>query len=244
MKNIIDLFRLRSRLLLRNSVLTLPLAVTAFFLGIMYTMSPLDITSSLLISAVFLYIVCMFISMNINGKENDVFEETLLLHSRSAWNFYASRELVFFCICIVCSLVLTVTPAVIAIVDKIKFVPAAEPMDIVCGGAYILCSGITGMATGDLFHPRLIARRKNAVLGAILVSVLAICKHGLIGFNPIFKVLHVPLPPFMDGIELVTNNNFRFDTAGIFLICLHMIVYSAVITLIKIKLLTVKKFRY
>ena len=244
MKNMIDLFRLRAKLLLRNSVLTLPLVVTAFFLGIMYSMSPLDITSSFLISAIYLYIVCVFVAMNINGKENDVFEETLLLHSKSALNFYASRELVFFFINFVCSVVLTAAPAVISVIDTNKFVPAAEPMDIVCGGAYILCAGITGMATGDLFHPRLIAKRKNAVLGAILLSVLAICKHGLIGYNPIFKFLHIPLPPIMDGIELVVDNNYRFDTAGIFLICLHMLVYAAVVTLIKIKLLSVRRFRY
>ena len=244
MKNILDIYRLRSMLLLKHSVLTIPLVVTVFFMFIMFSISPLNITSSFLISAVFLYLVCVFISMNINGKENDVFEETLLLHSRSPVYFFASRELVFLSISILYSLILTIFPAVLAVTDKNKFVPSAEPMDIVCGGAYVLACGIAGTATGDLFHPRLFAKRKNAILGAIVISILAVCKHGLIGYNPVFKILNIPLPPIMNGLELVSANNFRFDTAGIFLICLHALVYSAVVTLIKIKLLSIKKFRY
>jgi hypothetical protein len=231
-------------LLLKNSVLTIPLVVIVFFLFVMYSMSPLDITSSFIISAVFLFIVCVFISMNINGKENDVFEETLLLHSRFPVNFFASRELVFLSISVLYSLILTIYPVVLAVTDKNKFVPSVEPMDIVCGGAYVLACGIAGTATGDLFHPRLIAKRKDAILDAILISILTVCKHGLIGYNPVFKFLNILLPPIMNGMELVSANNYRFDTAGIFLICLHALVYSAVVTLIKIKLLSVKKFRY
>ncbi len=69
MKNVIDLFRLRFKLLLKGSVLVIPTVFTAVFMGSMYSMAPIAICSSFLLSAVFLYFICIFISMSIHGKD-------------------------------------------------------------------------------------------------------------------------------------------------------------------------------
>ncbi len=113
LKNTFELYRLRLKLLHKGQVLIIPVVATAIFIGIMYSMAPIGVTSSFLLSAAFLYFLCVFISMTLNGKENDVFEETLLMHCKSPLNYYVSREMLLLTQCIGYSLLLTVFPTVL-----------------------------------------------------------------------------------------------------------------------------------
>ena len=243
LKNLIDLYKLRRKLLLKGSVLVIPTVFIAVFLGTMYSMTPIGICSSFLVSAVCLYFICIFISMSINGKENDIFEETLFLHCRKAYIFYGSRELMLAVICCYYSLILTLVPVLLFFINNDWFMRKMQVTDVICGGIYILMCGIAGMVTGDLFHPRIINQRKTAIICVILVSVLAVCKHGLATRFAILKVLDYLLPPFMDGFHALVNTEY-FNIAEILMICLHMVVYAVVVTLIKIKLFQIKRFRY
>lgn len=242
MSNIINICRLRFNLLIKSAVLTLPTIALLGFLFIMYKEAPIPVCSSFVLSAVFLFFIFIFVSMGINGKEDDIFEETLLLHCKSKLNYYISRELLLLILCCIFSLVLTLFPTIIYLVDSSRFGRAMEPIDVICGGSNIFICGIVGMELGDLFHPRIIRKRRDAILSAALVSVLCICKFGLIDFNPFFKVLNYGLPPVLDAYKMVAKD--CFEVKGIMLICLHMLIYTVMILLIKIRLLTLKKYRY
>ena len=242
MSNIINICVLRFKLLIRGAVLTLPTIILLGFLWIMYHVPPISVSSSFVLSAVFLFFVCLFISLGMNGKEDDIFEETLLLHCRSTANYYIARELLLFAICFVFSLVLTLFPAIWYLTHKSFFERAMIPIDVILGGANILVCGLAGTQIGDLFHPRVISKRRDALLFATLLSILTICKFGLIEFNPLFKALNYLLPPVLDAYKMVAKD--CFETKGMLLICLHLLIYSVVILLIKMRLLTLKKYRY
>lgn len=242
MSNMINICVLRFKLLIKSAVLTLPVIALIGFLWIMYKQAPIPVSSSFILSAVFLFFVFIFISMGLNGKEDDVFEETLLFHCRSISNYYVSRELLLLILCCVFSLILTLFPAIIYLIDKSRFGRPMEFIDVVCGGANILACGIVGMQIGDFFHPRIIQKRRDAILFATLFSVISISKFGLIEFNPIFKFLNYILPPVLDSYKKVEND--CFDTKGMTLIFLYLLVYAVIILLFKLKLLTMKKFRY
>ena len=243
MKNTLELYRLRRKLLKKGQVLIIPVVATALFLGIMYSMAPIGVTSSYLLSAAFLYFVCVFISMTLNGKENDVFEETLMLHCEAPLNYYISRELLLLTQCLGYALILTIFPAVLFLLRGSMFLRPVEAADVVFGGLYIFLSGLCGMATGDFFHPRFLQRRKDAILGALVVAILAICKEGLTEyFAPLFA-LNIVLPPFMDGFKLVGSTDI-FEPGGMLLIFLHMAVYAAVVVCLKIFVLEKRRFRY
>ena len=104
---------MRLKLLFKSPVLTFPSIATVGFAGIMYSLAPIDFCSSYLISAVFLFFIGIFAAMSINGRENDVFEETLMLHSKSVVNYYISRELLLGIISLFYSLVLTIVPILV-----------------------------------------------------------------------------------------------------------------------------------
>jgi hypothetical protein len=216
---------------------------TALFIGFMYSMAPIGVTGSFLLSAAFLYFVCVFISMTLNGKENDVFEETLMMHCDSPLNYYASREMLLITQCFGYTLILTVFPSVLYLLRGSMFIRPIGIKDVILGGLYIFLSGLCGMATGDFFHPRFLQRRKDGILGVLTVSVLTICKEGLIEhFMPLVALNYV-LPPFLDGFKLVGSSDI-FELRGMVLIYLHMAIYSVVLVCLKVWVLEKRKFRY
>ena len=243
MKNTLELYRLRRKLLQKGQILIIPVVATAIFIGIMYSMAPIGVTSSFMLSAAFLYFVCVFISMTLNGKENDVFEETLMMHCETPLNYYVSREMLLITQCFGYSLMLTVFPTVLFLVKGSRFVRPMGVSDVVIGGLYIFLSGLCGMATGDFFHPRFLTKRKNGILGALTISVLEICKEGLIESFAHLGALNFALPPFLDGFKLVGSTD-SFELKGMGLIFLHMAVYAAVVVCLKVWVLEKRRFRY
>ncbi|WP_029324303.1 hypothetical protein [Butyrivibrio sp. AE3004] len=243
MKNTLELYKLRRKLLKKGQVLIVPVVATALFIGIMYSMAPIGVTSSFLLSAAFLYFVCVFISMTLNGKEDDVFEETLMMHCERPLNYYVSREMLLITQCFGYALILTVFPAVLFLLRGSMFIRPMGIADVILGGLYIFFSGLCGMATGDFFHPRFLQRRKDGILGAIMVSVLAICKEGLTTYLMPLAILNFVLPPFLDGFKLVGSSDI-FELRGMVLIFLHMTVYAVVVVCLKVWALEKRRFRY
>ncbi|WP_026497970.1 hypothetical protein [Butyrivibrio sp. WCD2001] len=243
MKTLLSLCNIRRKLLAKNSVLVIPTVATAIFIGAMYSVKPVFICSSFLMSSFFIYIIGVFISMTLQAKENDVFEETLLLHCESGKSYYLSRELIMFGINCIYTLILLGYPIIRYLSDNNFFTRNMTAFDVIFGGLIIFVSGLAGMEVGDFFHPRIFTKRRDSIIGAIFVSVLAICKLGLIDNYPILKVPCILLPPIMDSFKLVGDSDI-FSPAGMLLICIHMVGYFLVIMLLKIKLLGIKKFRF
>ena len=243
LKNTLNLYRLRKKLLLKSAVLVVPSVATAVFIGCMYTMPPIGVCSSFLFSGFFLFFMGVVLSMTMQGRENDVFEETLLFHCQATSNYYLSREMLALYVCFIYSLVLTLYPVLLYFKDSSKFSRTMGIADVLLGGVYILICGLGGMSLGDFFHARIFKKRRDAILGAIFISVLALCKYGIIKEFSFLSILHFLLPPIMNGFELVGDKDI-FEPLGMFKIYIHMLAYLLIITLIKIKLLTNKKFRY
>ena len=243
LKNSIEVYRLRLKMLKKSSVLTIPTVATLIFLGVMYSIAPFEICSSFLLSAVFLYFICLFFSMSLNGRENDIYEETISLHCASPHSYYWSRELLFITLDFCYALVLTLVPAILFFMDGTRFTRQMRFEDIACGGLHILTCGLGGMATGDFFHPRIFKKRRDAIIGAFAISLLAVCKEGLISFLAVFGFLNVVLPPITDGLKAVGNSEF-FNPVDMIIICMHFLLYYFVILMLKIQILEKKRFRY
>ena len=215
--------------------------LTAGFLGIMYSFAPAYVCSTYLISAVFLFFMSVYIAMNIHEKENDVFEEVLLLHSKSETGYYLSREILQIRMCLIYSLILAFFPVLKSMLDPQFFTRAVGLKDVLIGGGLIAFSGICGLETGDLFHPRFV-ERKFAVVYVILICVLTVCKAGLIRTFGAFRILDILTAPVTDSLLLLGNAD-DFVIPGNILIMLHMLFYSLVFMLLKIRILKSRRYR-
>ncbi len=240
LKNTYHFFTIRRRLVANNALRAVTTLITAAFLGAMYSFPPAYVCNSYLLSSVFMYFLGLYLSMNLHARENDVFEEVLLLHADGDAAYYLSREMLQIRMCLIVSLILTFFPVFYSILRPGYFTRAVAPGDVFCGGAVIVFCGLCGAETGDFFHPRFIGRRYG-ICFAILISALAVCKPGLTQTSPVFGIPDLILPPVMDSLVLLGNSD-RFEPAGIFLIILHMLLYSIAVMLLKILLL--KRCRY
>ena len=240
LKNSIDIYRLRLKMLKKSSVLTIPTVATLIFVGVMYSIKPYDVCSSFLLSAVFLYFICLFLSMSLNGRENDVYEETISLHSVTPHSYYCSRELLLITLGICYALVLTLVPAILFFMDNTSFVRHMGFEDIACGGLHIFMCGLGGITIGDFFHPRIFRKRRDAIIGALAISLLAVSKEGLINLSAAFSILNLVLPPITDGFKSVGNSDF-FNPVNMMIICIHFVIYYLVILMLKIQVLEKKK---
>jgi hypothetical protein len=241
LKNISELYKIRRKLNRKNPMWVISAICTAVFLGVMYSIAPAYICSSLLITSVFQYFLCAYISMSLHDRENDVFEEVLLLHCDNDIAYYVSREMLSLGGCVIFSLVLSVFPLIKSFVEPHFFTRAFTPADVVIGSGLIFLSGVCGIETADLFHPRNISR-KPGICALVLISVIAVCKPALIQTLPVFNILNILVPPIMDSLILLGNSD-RFIISGDCLILLHMLIYALAVMLIKIKLLKFRKYR-
>ena len=240
MKSTYSLYTIRRRLMKKNALWIITAVLTAGFLGVMYSFAPAYVCSSYLISSVFMYFISVYISMDLHEKENDVFEEVLLLHTKSDTEYYLSREMLQIRMCLIYALILSLFPVVYSVIRPGYFTRAVTSNDLICGGLMIIFCGVCGAETGDFFHPRFIGR-KYGICGAILITVLAVCKEGLIRTFAAFKILDIITPPITDSLVLLGNTD-SFDITVILLIVLHMFLFSLAVMLIKVKLL--KRFGY
>ncbi len=241
MKNVISLYKLRMMMVLRSSVLVVPTIALVAFLGIMYSFPPVQVTGSFLISGIFLFVICAYVSMSIQFKENDVHEEIFLLHSDSEIGYYISRELIIGSITLVYSIVLSVYPLIKLAMRPNLFSRNLEAKDVVWGSIIILGNGILGAALGDLFHHRIFTRKRDGLTGLIFVTVVAMCKLPLTKKFPFFRIIGLILPPVSDGLEMVGDTDV-FSPKGTVFILLHTIVFVAVVIFVKIRLLMRNKY--
>ena len=219
----------------------IPTISVVAFLGVMYAVHPHQISSSFLTSGFLLFVISVYISMSIQQREQDVHEGLFLLHSRSGAGYNLVREMVPYSIMLFYALILILYPVIRGSLKASWFTRPLEAEDILFGSILILANGICGVALGDAFHRRVIPRRRYAVIGVVLVAILAVCKVSIIEKLPFMKILNVLLPPLMDGFSMVGNGD-RFDPQETLLILLHSVAYVGVIVAVKIWLLRWRKF--
>ena len=241
MKNIFSLYKLRMKETIKNAVLVIPAVLLLAFLGIMYSIRPVQVSGSFLISGIFLFVLATYIANSIQEKENDVHEEILLLHSNSSLNYYISREMVLIGVILIFAAVLIAYPAIRSLINSSNFTRPMEKADVIWGGLIVLGNGLCGIAVGDLCHQRIVFTRRYRLTAVFCIIIITICKTPLIHSFKFLTFLNYLLPPVTDGLTMVGNTDY-FDGAGSTMIFIHTLIFLVVITILKIKILKFKKY--
>lgn len=70
-----------------------PLIIMLCFFGIMYSMKPVDVCSSYILSGVFQFVLLTLVTLSMSGSEETVEEQLLLLHGNKWRAYCVSREM-------------------------------------------------------------------------------------------------------------------------------------------------------
>ena len=236
MKSVFSLYKLKMSVVLKSAVLVIPTVVAVAFLGAMYSFPPRQVSGSFLLSGFMLFVIGVYLSMMIQMKENDIQEEVLLFHSRSELSYYLARELVLVSVGLVYAIIIIGYPLIRNFLNPGYFTRPIRPDDVIYGGLIMVGSGLSGLALGDLFHHRIFRRARFAVIGVIFVSIIAVCKIGLVDKFPFLKALHYITPPITDAFKMVGDSDV-FDKVGSLQLFAHMLLFSVAVVVIKIRML-------
>lgn len=236
------LLRYRLRQFFTGSQPVIPLILTAVFWGSMYSVKPLDVCDSFLLSGILQFFLAVIISRGIAEREQPVEEELLYLRGRGPWNYYFSKELTSFGAMFGFALLLTVIPLIQSRINPgTMFRRALESEDMLLGGLVILSSGIAGCALGSFFHPRLMENRKLALsltAGAAVVSALT----EVLGQTwPVLKGILIVFPG-ISRLAFTMGNEVSFSAGAVFLFAGRLYLWSGLAAGIRICLLERKRF--
>lgn len=207
--------------------ITIPFIVIAIFTSIVYSMAPLYVCSGFIMSGILNFFLSAFICMNIGAGEEIVEEQLLMLHGKKRIRYYMGRELSFVSINLVYTLVLTIIPLILNVVDHNQlFLRSITKKDVVCGSMTIFFSGLAGIAIADLFHKQIMKDRNLAVILTILFMIITVVIDAVIQKNQLPAVIAIVFPPVMDPASYFVRTD-QFIWEKVILYAIQMVLYFA-----------------
>lgn len=192
----------------KSSKPVFPLMLIFCFIGSMYTFKPMDVLSGYIISGVFVFGLMIFVVFNMGGGEEKAEEQIVFLRVDNPIEYYISRELSFIIICALYSLITSLTPVLVNILNGFAFFTrnlTAE--DVVMGFILLFGSGISGIIIGDGFNIRIMKNRKLSLLLTTMVALLAFSNDGIQQKVSYLRGLNFLLPSIMAPAKAFSSDD-------------------------------------
>lgn len=220
----------------------MPFIAICVFLYFMYSMIPLNVVTGYLMSAVFVFLLMVWIGISVAQKEEETLEQILFLRIQNNLKYYISKQLFLVCIAFLIVFICTFFPFVQnQIHDGNVFVRPLTGDDLI--NAFLILSGcaLCGGAVGNFFHPRVLKDRKMAIILATLLSVVSICRYNIASSVSIMKYICFIFPPVMLPANTYGNEDF-FDLKKTIIIFLILCVYALLYSMVKNYICNKRKF--
>lgn len=233
MKKIINLVKLQVQMYLKGSSFVMPLIVTAIFLYMMYSIKPLNIVNSYLVSSTFIFLLMVWIGLSVSSSETIVTEQILLLRVQSIGCYYTSKVLFLILIAFFGNLIYTIFPIIQNCMNGYDLFNRQMSIADV-SNAFFLQGGCAfmGTAVGSFMHPRVIKNRKIAIALTVCFSVLSIASTAITTSLPAFKAIFWIVPPTMLPAKVYGNSEF-FEWGQTAVIFLILFFYGMVLNVLK-----------
>ena len=219
-----------------------PLIITICFLGIMYSMKPVDICSSYLLSGVFQFVLLTFVALSMSGSEETSEEQLLLLHGNTWRAYCVSREMTLCMISFLYGALLAFVPIFLNCINRFSLCKRILLFsDVAAGTMIIIGSGLAGIAIGDMLHPRIMSDRKMAVVAAVGLMILSIAKDAVIEKYRFLTVFGIVLPSVMKPARDLGNGDY-FELRPVIVFLFWMLFYYLMVAVMKNLVLSLKRF--
>lgn len=238
----VNMMKYRLRRYFCSSRPVIPLIVTVCFLGVMYSIKPMNVGSGYVMSGVLQFILMVFVTLNMVETQEMVEEQLLLLHGNSKGKYFLAKEVTLLVISGIYGVILTIGPVVVNWINHFTFFNRKlTAYDVAMGAVIIIGSGLAGTAIGMILHPRIIGDRKLAVMVSVGLMILSIAKDGIIEEYAYFKLFGMLLPSVMKPARDLGNGDF-FELSAVVIFFLSMAVYYCIVCFCKNIILSFKKF--
>lgn len=242
MRNISSLMNYHFSLTIKTTKMLMPLLFWVLFMPVSYSIFPLDLVSSVLVSCIVLFYLMVWIGMSYYDIEDSINEQLLVLKTKSENMVYLSKLLFLFSVSIVMSLIGIFAPIIINAINGFNiFTRPLTLGDIIASFFLHLFLALLGAALGGLFHPRIMKNRKTATLITFLIAIMSLVKLAITNNYHILKFMLWVLPPVSDFAQIFTDEDF-FSPVSLIKIIVLISIYILAYMTIQIVLLKRKKF--
>lgn len=230
---IVNLLKYQLQTYFKGSSFIMPFVVTAICMYVMYSVKPLEIISSYLISGVIIFLVMVWIGMTTAHNERVVEEQILYLRMENSVSYYCGKFLFLFCIALLLDVIYTFFPVISNMINGYAlFTERLGTFEVINAFILQLGTALLGGSVGNLLHPRIMRDRKLAIVITVLVVVIAITIPVLEQQYPILKLFLWIFPPVVLPSEIY-GKAVVFNLNQTFLIFITMLAYTAVYAGIK-----------
>ena len=242
MKKTMNLVKLQLQIYFKGTRFVMPLVGSAVFLYMMYSVKPLDIVSSFLISGVFLFLLMVWVGLSATFGEDTVTEQLVFLRVQSGACYYVSKVLFLICIALLADILYAAFPVIQNLLNGSDLFTRPVIMADV-GNALLLQGGsaFAGAALGSFLHPRILKNRKTIIIVTVFLAVLSVTSTAITEMFPAMKWILWVLPPVMVPAKIYGNAEF-FALGQTGILFLVLIFYAIVYSVIKSTICHKNKF--
>lgn len=242
MSKLISLVKYQLHIYLKGSRFVMPLVAAFLFLSAMYSVKPLNIVSSFLISGVFLFLLMVWIGLSLANAENPVLEQLILLRVQNEGIYYLSKYIYILIIGLFADLFCILFPVIMNILNGgDMFLRSLTIND--CVNGFLLQGGciFVGAGLGSLLHPRVMKDRRMAIVLTVFFAILTLVKTALAEEIVFMKWIVWSFPPIMNAAEQYGNaEQFRLNQS--ITLFIYMVLYGSMLCAIKSYLCHRNKF--
>lgn len=223
---------------IKSSKFVMPLLTFFLYLAITFTTGPKTIVSSMILSAIVLYVLMVWAGFVYSDCENPISEQLLMLKCNNMNKYYISKMLFLLTFGAFMSVIGMIVPAGCSIFYSIVGSKLFTDAGGFCFANVIqffliyLVFAFLGAMVGYFFQPRVFKNKILAIVITFLFAIMGFVQKPLTQDLPILKVVTWIFPPvyslFADG-ENVAGNVIK---AGTFIV--DMIIISAYATALSI----------
>lgn len=209
----------------KTNKIVLPSIALLSYLGIAFTIAPIDFLSIHLISATMLFYLMVWVSIAYQDTEYDEIEQILLLKVRHRSVIPLSKVLFLLGITVVYALVLNLYPV---IRHKFGYLYKADPSWNEVAGMILLSIlfGTMGVLLGLCSNKRIIQNRKLALLLVSFFALMALISGPMVQDYNFLKYVTWIFPPVYTSLISMTKSDSIVMTQYIYsaLICLSYLI--------------------
>lgn len=211
----------------------MPFVAAALFLFTMYSVKPLEIVSSYLISGTAAFFLMVWIGMTTAQSEQPAAEQMLYLRMENAAAYYGTKFIFLVCIAFIMGIFFTFFPVLQNYLNGGRLFTGRLGVFEILNAFFVQFGmGIGGSSLGNFLHPRVMKDRKFAIVLTVFASALCIAMPAIIQWQPALKWVLWIFPPATITAEVYgAAQSFRFSQT--FIIFGVMLLYAAVYGIVK-----------
>jgi hypothetical protein len=212
------IYRFERDKLLRSSKLIVPLLILIAYIGIAYSIAPLNILSSFSICSLVIFMLLISVGVMDDDLSYSMIEQTILVKIHKKALFYLGRAVLIGVVSMAFSLIAVLLPLLIHLWRGSElFSREIVISDVLSGLALFWLIGLCGGMIGLFANHRIISNRKTAILICIAFGLFTIIKGALVQQAQFLQYITWILPPIHDlSVAYCQDTYFRLGQTWVY----------------------------